>query len=175
MISHKVLNMITILGVGNLLMRDEGFGPQLIMHLQDNYTMPSGVDLVDGGTSGIYLAPIVEDSRRLLVIDVLAMDGAAGEIHHFDGCDLGGAGLQLRMSPHQVGLLEIIDICRLRGRVPEEIKVIGIIPEKVELGLELSPLLQNKIGAISQLVIQQIEEWTNARVVAGPELAEPTL
>ncbi|NOX24549.1 MAG: hydrogenase maturation protease, partial [Deltaproteobacteria bacterium] len=87
----------------------------------------------------------------------------AGEIHHLDGCDLTGAGLQLRLSPHQVGLLEIIDICRLRGKVPAEIKVIGIIPDKVELGLELSPVLRDKIRPVSQLVIRQIEEWLNPR------------
>jgi hydrogenase maturation protease len=164
-------NMITVLGVGNLLMRDEGFGPQLISYLQANYTMPAGVDLVDGGTSGIYLAPTVEDSEKLLVIDALAMDGPAGEIHQIDGCDLNGAGLQLRMSPHQVGLLEIMDICRLRGHIPAEVKFIGIIPAKVELGMELSPALQDKIEPVSQLVIRQIEEWTDARVISGSEPA----
>ncbi len=82
--------MITILGVGNLLMRDEGFGPQFISHL------------------------------------------------------------------------------------PEAIKFIGIIPDVVELGMELSPILQNKIEPVAQLVIQQIEEWTHARVVPGPGLVAPT-
>ncbi len=166
--------MITILGVGNLLMRDEGFGPQLITHLQANFTFPDNVDLVDGGTSGIYLAPIVEDSRCLLVIDALAMAGEAGDIHHFNGGDINGPGRKLRMSPHQVGLLEIIDICRLREQVPDEIKFIGIIPDRVELGLELSPILQDKISTVSQLVIQQIEDWTNARVIPGPESPAPT-
>ncbi len=157
--------MITVMGVGNTLMSDEGFGPQLIDYMQANFTMPPEVNLMDGGTSGIYLAPTVEDSRRLLVIDILAMDGNPGEIHQINGADIRGAGLQLRMSPHQVGLLEIIDICRLRGKVPEEIKFIGIIPAKVELGLELSPTLQNRLNDVSKLVIKQIEEWSNARVI----------
>jgi len=164
-------NNITVLGIGNILMRDEGFGVHLINHLNEHYTMPPGISLLDGGTSGIYLAPIVQDCRRLLVVDVMAMEGKPGEIHRFKGADLKGAGLQLSMSPHQVGLLEILDICRLHDQVPEEVEFIGVIPGAVELGLELSPALQSRIEPVAELVLKQIEEWTNARVISGPGVA----
>ena len=166
-------NDITILGIGNMLMRDEGFGVHLINHLMNHYTFPPEINLLDGGTSGIYLAPIVQDSRRLLVIDVVAMKGEPGEIFHFKGADLNSAGLQLHMSPHQMGLLEVLDICHLHGQEPEEVNFIGVIPAEVELGLELSPILQDRIEPIAKLVLKQIEEWTNARVLPSPRIAAP--
>lgn len=165
---NTTTNAITILGVGNILMSDEGFGVRVVEYLQANYHFPPGVELMDGGTSGIYLAPVIEDSRRLLIIDVLNMEGPAGEIHLLAGDDLSGAGLQISMSPHQVGLLEIIDLCRLRDKAPAEIRIIGIIAQDQSLSLELSPTLRAKVKPLADMVIQQIEEWTNARVIPGP-------
>ena len=151
-------------------MSDEGFGVHLINHLNENYTMPPGISLLDGGTSGIYLTPTVQDCRCLLVIDVVDMKGEPGEIHRFKGADLKGAGLQLHMSPHQIGLLEILDICRLHGQEPEEVEFIGVIPDAVELGVELSPVLLSRIKPVAEMVLEKIEEWTNARVIPGAGL-----
>jgi hydrogenase maturation protease len=166
--------IITILGVGNILMSDEGFGVRVVEYLQADYHFPAGVELLDGGTSGIYLAPVIEDSRCLLIIDVLNMKGPAGEIHLLAGDELRGAGLQTSMSPHQAGLLEIIDLCRLRDKAPDEIKIIGIIPQDLSLSLELSPTLRDKVKTVADIVIKQIEEWTNARVIPGSGPAQPT-
>ena len=171
---NTALETITILGVGNILMSDEGFGVRVVEYLLANYRFPPSVELLDGGTSGIYLAPVIENSRRLLIIDVLSMKGPAGEIHLLSGDDLRGAGLQISVSPHQVGLLEIIDICRLRDKAPEEIKIIGIIPQDLDLRLELSPTLRDKIKVVAGMIIKQIEEWTNARVIPGSGPAQPT-
>ncbi len=167
------METITILGVGNILMSDEGFGVRVVEHLLAAYRFPPRVELLDGGTSGIYLAPVIEDSRRLLIIDVLNMEGPAGEIHLLSGDDLRGAGLQVSVSPHQVGLLEIIDLCRLRDKAPDEIKIIGIIPQDLDLSLELSPTLRAKVKPVADMVIKQIEEWTNARVIPGSGAAHP--
>ncbi len=170
---NTAMETITILGVGNILMSDEGFGVRVVEYLQADYHFPPGVELMDGGTSGIYLAPVIEDSRRLLIIDVLNMEGLAGEIHFLSGDDLRGAGLQISMSPHQVGLLEIIDLCRLRDKAPAEIRIIGIIPQNLNLSLELSPTLRAKVKPLADMVIKQIEEWTNARVIPGSGPAHP--
>ncbi len=171
---NNAIETITTLGVGNILMSDEGFGVRVVEYLLADYRFPPGVELLDGGTSGIYLAPVIEDSRRLLIIDVLNMKGPAGEIHLLSGADLRGAGLQISVSPHQVGLLEIIDLCRLRDKAPDEIKIIGIIPQDLHLSLELSPVMRDKVKTVADLVIKQIEEWTNARVIPGSGPAEPT-
>ena len=159
---------ITVLGVGNVLMGDEGFGVRAVEYLRKNHRFPPSVEVMDGGTSGVYLAPVIEDSRRLLIIDALEMDGAAGEIHQLSLDDLRGAGLQGRISPHQVGLLEIIDLCRLRDKAPEVIKVIGIIPQEMSLGLELSPAAAGQLQPVAKLVAGQIEEWTGETLTPAP-------
>ncbi len=170
---NTTIKVITILGVGNILMSDEGFGVRVVEYLQANYHFPPGIELMDGGTSGIYLAPVIEDSRRLLIIDVLNMEGPAGGIHLLSADEMRGAGLQISVSPHQVGLLEIIDLCRLRDKAPAEIRIIGIIPQDLNLSLELSPTLRAKVKPVADMVIKQIEEWTNARVIPGPGSAHP--
>lgn len=163
---------IGILGIGNLLLGDEGFGVHVIRYLEEHYTFPSAVRLLDGGTAGIYMAPFLEEVDHLIVIDVVAADGPPGSIHLFNGEDLRGAGLQLRMSPHQLGLLEVLEISRLREQAPERVSFIAVVPATVALGMELSAALAGRVAAVAELVVATLAgEGMHARTVAGPRSA----
>jgi hydrogenase maturation protease len=147
---------VGILGIGNLLLGDEGFGVHVIRHLEDRYAFPDNVKLLDGGTAGIYLAPFFEDLDCLIVIDALAMDTAPGTVHTFTGPDLSAGLIQMRMSPHQVGILEIIEICRLREQAPQTIHFIGVVPKDVSTGTRLSRVLAPKVEKVAGMVLARL-------------------
>ena len=99
---------IGLLGIGNLLMQDEGFGVHFIEHLTENYTIPENVSVLDGGTAGIMLAPFIEDVDYLYVIDTVSIKDEPGSIHCFTDEDVRSGNVQMRLSPHQVGLIDIL-------------------------------------------------------------------
>ncbi len=147
---------IGILGVGNLLMADEGFGVHCIDRLRENYIFPDNVELLDGGTAGIMLAPFIEDKDILFVIDVVNLRGKAGSIHEFSHNDVTSGNIQSRMSPHQVGLLEILDLCRLREKAPERVEMITVIPADLSTRIGLSENLGPKIDKIIAILLEKL-------------------
>jgi hydrogenase maturation protease len=164
--------IIGILGIGNLLLGDEGFGVHVIRYLEKHWLFPEEVRLMDGGTAGIYMAPFLEDVDRLIVVDVVAGDGPPGAISLFSGEDLRGANVQLRMSPHQLGLLEVMEICRLRDQAPAEVQFIGVAPAQIETGIELSALLSDRVAEVAAMILNTLEEeGVHARNIPGAGIA----
>nr|WP_321466347.1 HyaD/HybD family hydrogenase maturation endopeptidase [uncultured Desulfobulbus sp.] len=149
---------IGIMGLGNLLLGDEGFGIHCIQYLEENYHLPENVEVVDGGTGGILLAPFIEQFDELYVIDVVDVDDSPGSVHYFTDIDLRSGGIQTRMSPHQIGMLEILDICRIRGKVPQRVHFIAVVPECLDTGMELSPLLAERKKDVLEVLFQKLGE-----------------
>lgn len=147
---------IGILGIGNLLMHDEGFGVHFIEHLQENYVLPDHVAALDGGTAGIMLAPFIEDADILYVIDTVKLDAEPGSIHCFTDEDVRSGSVQMRMSPHQVGFLDILELCKLRGQAPEDIEMITVVPKDLDLAIGLSPELAPKIKEVTKILLQSL-------------------
>ncbi len=138
----KKLEKIGILGVGNLLLSDEGFGVHFIERLQKEYVFPPNIELLDGGTAGIMLAPFMETKDILFVIDVVNLKDEPGSIHYFSDQDVRSGNIQTRMSPHQVGLLEILDLCRLRGKAPNRVEMLTVVPGDLSIRIGLTqPLI----------------------------------
>ena len=148
---------VAILGIGNLLMGDEGFGVHVIRHLEDTYTFPDNVHLHDAGTAGIYLGPVLEDSDWIMVVDVIESDNPPGTLEYIKSSEMTGKNILTSMSPHQLGILEIIDICRLRGNEPETVDFLCAVPEEVALGLELSTTLQQRVAEIGTEIVTRLE------------------
>ncbi|MDH3349545.1 MAG: HyaD/HybD family hydrogenase maturation endopeptidase [Desulfobulbaceae bacterium] len=149
---------IGILGIGNLLLRDEGFGVHFIKYLEDNFSFPESVHLLDGGTGAIMLTPFLEEHHHVLVIDTTAVVGKAGTIHQFTAQQVRGADCGSRLSPHQVGLLETMDLCRLRGTSPDQVDYFTIIPLEISSGVELSSLLLSKLPLMSAMVLDKLSQ-----------------
>lgn len=147
---------VGILGVGNLLLRDEGFGVHCIRYLEDNYSFPESVRLLDGGTGGIMLTTFLEENQRILVIDTVSMDGQPGTICHFSMREMRGADIGTRLSPHQLGLLETLALCELRNVAPSRIDFFTIIPLDISDGIDLSPLLFSKLPEMSAMVVEKL-------------------
>jgi len=147
---------IGILGVGNLLLSDEGFGVHFIRHLEEHYHFGDDVVMLDGGTAGIMTAPFMEASRFLFVIDTVALDAEPGSIHLFSRDEIRAGNLQSRLSPHQVGLMEVLELCRLTGKAPEQTEFITVVPQSLATGIGLSACLQGKIEEVAVLLQHRI-------------------
>ncbi len=148
-----------ILGIGNLLLRDEGFGVHVVRYLEARYLFPGNVRIMDGGTAGIYMAPFIEETDPLLVIDVVAMDGPAGTTRFFRPGEMRSGRIQASMSPHQVGLMEVLEICRLRGNAPSHMEFVGIVPGDVSTGIGLSSTLESKVEVVANMVTGRLADF----------------
>lgn len=149
---------IGILGVGNLIVGDEGFGVHTINYLQEHYVFPDNVLVQDGGTAGIYMSPFLEECDPVLVIDVVDIDAEPGSMHYYSSEDVKAGKLSTRMSPHQLGLLEILEICKLRDAAPEKIEFYCVVPKSLETSTELSDVVAPRVRDISALILKRLAE-----------------
>ena len=145
-----------ILGAGNLLLSDEGFGVHFIRYLEQHYTLPEGVELFDAGTLGLMAGHKLEEANRVYIVDVVATPGAPGTCIRYSKDDFVLKRIPLKLSPHQVGVQEMLLVSSLRGRCPEEVFLLGIIPSSVAPGTELSPLLQQRLPELGQQLAAEL-------------------
>lgn len=147
-----------ILGLGSPLMGDDGLGIVALEALRERGRFDPEPELVDGGTWGMNLLPIVETADRLLLIDAIRAGGEPGDVVVLEREAL-PRGLGLKLSPHQIDLQEVLAIADLRGRLPAEAIAIGLEPARVELGWELSPIVEHSLGELLERIVQQLEAW----------------
>jgi len=149
---------IGIAGVGNYILADEGFGVHVVHYLEEHYDFPDNVDIQDVGTAGIYMAPFLEECDPVLVVDVVDMEGEPGSFHFFTLDDVKAGNFQLRMSPHQLGLLEILEVSKLRGNMPGEIEFYTVIPKVLEEGIELSEVVAQRKVEIAEMILDRLTQ-----------------
>lgn len=149
---------ITILGLGNLLQRDEGFGIHALHALQAHLSQVEGVQCLDGGTLGLSLLPLVEDSHSLLVLDAIDAGKSPGTLIELCGEQVPCNSAQ-NLSEHQVGFQEVLALARFRGQLPERMHFIGAQPQDLSAGLELSPPLQAAIHRVVRRAEIVVQSW----------------
>lgn len=146
----------TVLGIGNPLMGDDGVGIALLEELMALDPDPR-IEYVDGGTIGLSLLPLVLDAQSLLVLDAVAAP-VPGTVVHLSGDQLPRL-LQMKLSPHQVGLLDVLASARLLGCEPARIAVVGIAPKLVDMRLGLSPDVRAAVPEALALVRDVLRGW----------------
>lgn len=149
---------IGILGIGNLIVGDEGFGVHAVRYLEENYDFPDSVLIKDGGTAGIYMSPFLEECDPVLVIDVVDIEAEPGSMHYYSNDDVKAGKISTRMSPHQLGLLEILEICKLRDAAPETLEFYCVVPKKLDTSTELSDVVAPRVKEISEIVLKRLAE-----------------
>ena len=149
---------IVILGVSNLLLSDEGVGVHVANELV-KLELPPGVTVVEGGTDGFRLINVITEADRLIVVDAVKGGGAPGSIYRFDINEVQNCPSGFKTSVHQIGILEVINLSGLIGKTPQT-TVIGIEPESLEMGMELSPEIKAKIPKIIELIWDELKNLT---------------
>jgi hydrogenase maturation protease len=145
---------ILILGIGNILLKDEGFGVHVVQKMKD-MTLPPDVEIMDGGTMGLDLAYYIGGRKKVIVVDVVKAGEPPGTLYRFTDKDLADAKGLLR-SAHGFDISDALKTTVFFGNKPEEVIFIGIEPEDISEGLELSPTMEEKIPAIIKLVMHEI-------------------
>jgi hydrogenase maturation protease len=150
-----------VLGIGNVLLRDEGVGVAVARHLLDDAAsnglpLPDGVRVVDGGTLGLDLLGLVESTDRLILVDAVHVGGPPGSVSIIRDDDVHGA-LAGHVSPHQVGVGDLIAVARLAGVLPGHVTLIGIQPGSLEIGLDLTPPVAAAVSIAADLVRRELE------------------
>lgn len=147
-----------ILALGNPILQDEGLGLQVLERLQTNYCWPDHVTLMDGGVMGLEILPYLETADSVLVIDAVSTGDPPGTLVRLEGEEI-PAIMTLKMSVHQIGFQETLAMSKFRGTLPERLVLWGLVPERVELGVELSPLIAGRIDPLVDAVVDEIRRW----------------
>lgn len=147
-----------VIGVGNPLQGDDGLGIAAAAALREGWTFEPPLDVLDGGTWGISLLPAIEAAERLLVIDAINVGASPGAPITLEKQELPRLFF-LKLSPHQVDLRETLALAELRGHFPTDAVALGIQPEQVDWGEDLSPCVQAGFGELLRRVVQRLEAW----------------
>lgn len=147
---------IAVLGIGNLLLKDEGIGVHLVQKLAGNVNNTK-VDLIDAGTSPELLSLLDGNIDKLIIVDAVKAGNAPGTIYRFspDNVDVNPTP---RFSLHDIGVLDNLKTMALLNRLPKSTVIIGVEPKTISFGLELSPEVEEKLPEIVSLVLKEIEE-----------------
>jgi hydrogenase maturation protease len=147
---------VLVLGLGNILMSDEGVGVRIVEALDGTHDMPDGVEVLDGGTSGMDLLDMVADRDCLIVADAINADGPAGRVIRLQDEQIKML-FETRFSPHQLGLSDLLAALRLVDRAPGRVIVVGVVPENLRLGMELSPSVIDGRDAALRMIVDELD------------------
>lgn len=146
-----------VIGLGSPLMGDDGLGLVALEQLRAE-GVRDGVTLVDGGTWGLNLLPMIESADRVLFLDAVHGGMRPGQVAILVGEAI-PRFLQTKLSPHQIDLREVLALAEFRGTLPGELVVFGMEPASVEMRTGLSPVVQDRLADLIGAVRTQLEEW----------------
>ncbi len=158
---------MTIIGVGNLLLKDEGVGVRVARELRKRI-LPPEVEVFDGGVGGIALLDYFRGDSRLLLIDAAEMRMKPGAVFRFTPREIKDLGHGVKFSTHDVGLAEVLKLARALGLCPDQVEIIGIQPQEISWGEKLSPAVQASLPQVVELIMKEISSFI-AQEVTEPK------
>lgn len=145
---------LVVLGLGNVLLGDDGLGVVAVTHLLRRYAAPAGVSVLDGGTLGLSLLPLLATAKRAILVDAIAADGPPGTPVRVEGAEVRRAAGE-RLSVHQIGVADLLDGLTLRGEGPERVILVGLVPRSLELERALSPEVAAGLDGLVERVVAE--------------------
>ena len=144
-----------ILGIGNTILTDEGVGVCAAQLLDDQYRFPPGVEVIDGGTAGMEMLDDLAQADLLVVLDTIMAGKPPGSIVRLAG-DKVPVYFRKKLSPHQIGLADVLASLELMDRLPKETVVLGVQPVSLELGTELTPTIAAKLPELTAMALAEL-------------------
>jgi hydrogenase maturation protease len=138
----------TVLGLGNILMSDEGVGVRLMEAVRDSRPWPADVEFIDGGVGGLNLLNLIEEARRLVVFDAADMALSPGDFRVLTPEQLAESPTEHRLSLHDVSFIETLGLCARFFRRPDVVKILAVQPRSIDYGRELSPQLRSALPGL---------------------------
>ena len=143
------------MGIGNVLLTDEGVGVRAVLELENRFTISDEVEVLDGGTAGIELLSYIKDRKHLIIIDAMKENQVPGSVMRFEGEDV-PAIFRTRISPHQLGLSDLLAAAMLTGETPENLVLFGVEPFDMEPGLELTETVEASLEKLLNAVKDEL-------------------
>lgn len=159
------MDKITILGIGNILLKDEGVGVKVVEKLMSQYQFPKDVQVLDGGTLGMSLIPYLDGSQKLIILDAVSGKLVPGSIYVLRDEDV-KVYFKQTVSLHDLGIQDVLAMLEVLEKPINEIVVFGVQPEIIDVGLELSSTVAPAVNELISLVIGQLNTW-QVEVVAS--------
>lgn len=158
-----------LIGLGNPLMGDDGVGLAALECLRSEWELPPEVELVDGGTWGMNLLPLIEDADRVVLLDAIQAGSPPGTLVELEGDNVPRT-LSHKLSPHQIDLREVLAVAMLRGTLPRTLVALGIEPAEVEMRTSLSVPVDEALPSLVWRVVTRLESFGHpcARRVSSP-------
>ncbi|RQH07068.1 HyaD/HybD family hydrogenase maturation endopeptidase [Paraburkholderia dinghuensis] len=164
---------IVVLGIGNVLWADEGFGVRAVERLNALWRWPDNVELVDGGTQGLALLPFVESADRLIVLDAVDFGLEPGTLDVREGDAVPACLNARKMSLHQAGFSDVLACAQLKGHYPAELVLIGVQPVELDdFGGSLRPAVRAQIEPAVAVACEWLRRW-GALPIARDETDAP--
>ena len=145
-----------VIGVGNLLLKDEGVGVHVVQELQKK-TFPPEVEVLDGGVAGIGLLDFFQGAQKVVLIDAADMNLAPGTVVRFTPDDIRFQSGDLKLSAHDVGLLEVLELSKALGQGPPEVVMIGVQPKEISWGMDLTAEVQASLPRVLEAVLKELD------------------
>jgi hydrogenase maturation protease len=161
---------IVVLGVGNTLLSDEGIGVRAIELLQQDYDLPPEVVVIDGGTTGMEMLDDLSNADHLVIVDAVRSGKAPAAIVKLVDEQV-PAFFKTKLSPHQIGLSDVLATLDFIGEQPGGVTVIGVEPVSLETGMALSPQVEARLPEVVGMVVAKLRQLGVAIGSSAPESA----
>lgn len=149
--------MIRVLGLGNVLMSDDGFGPFVVRVLEARYECPQGVEFVDAGTPGLDLTPYLFGTDAVIFIDTVSTRGTPGDLRVFDRDAILRVPPQARTGGHDPALKEALLTLEAAGAGPRAVTLVGVVPEWIATGVDLSDVVGAAVDPAIAIVCSELD------------------
>lgn len=152
------MEKVTVLGVGNILLSDEGFGVRVVEHLLRCFRFPANVEVIDGGTMGYELLRFLHGTDKLILVDAIKGSHPPGSVYRFTGEEVKTYYSQ-KVSMHQLGIQEVLTMLNISEKPIAEMVVLGVQPASLEMSLDLSLVTAPLVETISTEIVKQLSVW----------------
>lgn len=146
---------IMVMGVGNVLLSDEGLGVRFLDTLAQK-PLPSNVELLEGGTAGLELIPLIQDIDFLIIVDAMKAQSEPGGVFRFEPGDIRVFPEETEVSFHQIGIIEVLTLAKILGPVPQTL-IYGVQPKTMEWGMNLSPEVYAVFPSLAEYILKDIQ------------------
>ncbi len=148
---------VLVLGVGNILLTDEGIGVRVVEALEQRYRIPEGVEVVDGGTAGMELLETMAGRDQVIIVDAVNTGADPGTLVELRG-EAVPALFRNRISPHQLGISDLLGVLAVTGELPKQMTLFGVVPWCLDTGISLSEAMTGKLEQLLELTLSELRQ-----------------
>jgi hydrogenase maturation protease len=157
-----------VIGLGNILLKDEGIGVHAVNAIRERYTFSPELELIDGGTLGLDLLHFFEGTDRILIVDAVDFKKDPGSIGVIEDDNIPST-LFAKLSVHHIGLSDVLFAAKLLDITPAKLRLIGIQPQSLEVGLDMTECISGKMEDLIDTIIETLREWNIECVLRSPQ------